>query len=79
MQTRCVWGGLTLGLHHLELVVAAALVPHLEAIVSNYTLFWFFATVALCVIFFTCYYIPETKNRDLASVRYITSFVLSLE
>jgi len=63
-----VWGGLTLTLHQLELILAAALMPSLETIVSNATLFWFFAIVALCVIFFTCYYIPETKNRDLSSV-----------
>ena len=63
-----MWGGLTLTLHQLELVLAAALMPSLETIVSNAILFWFFATVALCVIFFTCYYVPETKNRDLASV-----------
>ena len=63
-----MWGGLTLTLHQLELILAAALMPSLETIVSNATLFWFFAIVALCVIFFTCYYIPETKNRDLSSV-----------
>ena len=68
-QTRCVWGGLTLTLHQLELLLAASVMPSLESIVSNATLFWFFATVALCVIFFTCYYVPETKNRDLASVK----------
>ena len=63
-----MWGGLTLTLHHLELVLAEALMPSLETIISHATLFWFFAIVVLCVIFFTCYYVPETKNRDLASV-----------
>lgn len=69
-QTRCVWGGLTLTLHHLELVLAEALMPSLETIISHATLFWFFAIVVLCVIFFTCYYVPETKNRDLASIEF---------
>ena len=70
-----MWGGLTLGLHQLELVLAAVLMPSLEAIVSNAILFWFFATVALCVIFFTCYYVPETKNRELTSVYDMTGII----
>ena len=63
-----MWGGLTLALSQFELILATQIMPKMEEVVAKYTLFWFFAIMCVCVIIFTCNYIPETKNRDVSMV-----------
>lgn len=69
-QTRCVWGGLTLALSQFELILGTYIMPKMEEVVAKYTLFWFFAIMCVCVIIFTCNYIPETKNRDVSKIEH---------
>jgi len=69
-QTRCVWGGLTLAMSQFELILATYIMPRMEEVVAKYTLFWFFAIMCVCVIIFTCNYIPETKNRDVSMIEH---------
>ena len=65
-----MWGGITLALLNLEMIIVTQLLPEVENKIPNYYLFWFFATVCVCIISFVCSYIPEPKNRELSMVRY---------
>jgi len=67
-QVRCVWGGITLALSNLEMIIVTQLLPEAENKIPNYYLFWFFASVCVCIISFVCSYIPETKNRELSTI-----------